>query len=83
MTGGQADLSMEVWELLPAGDPFKFLIASSCIVGKAEGTPKGGGEDQKEDELNLSALLPKFFETNSRTKGKREELRQPPHQGRF
>lgn len=61
MTGGQADLSMEVWELLPAGDPFKFLIASSCIVGKAEGTPKGGGEDQKEDGVKSKCIATKIF----------------------
>lgn len=51
MTCEQVHLSMEAWELLPAGGSFKFMLASSGIAGKAEGSPRGDTEEQEEDKV--------------------------------
>lgn len=51
MTCEQVHLSVEAWELLPAGGSFKFMLASAGIVGKTEGSPRGAAEEQKEDKV--------------------------------
>lgn len=51
MTCEQVHLSVEARELLPAGGPLKFMLASVGIVGKTEGSPRGAAEEQKEDKV--------------------------------
>lgn len=58
MTCEKVHLSMEAWELLPAGGSFKFMLASSGIVDKTEENPRGDTEEQEEEKVK-----PKYIST--------------------